>query len=80
MSQWEKSWRRLSEGNCQYSELVMLLQRFSFVKMRQRGSHEAWRHPRAEIITLAVHSKEVPKWLQKQIYQKILKSGLNNTI
>lgn len=69
---------KLSRQAIKKNELETLLERFGFVKMRGKGSHEVWAHRDfADVhIVIATHVKEVPFYQLRQIEKSLFKKGL----
>ena len=66
MSKIEKFIEKLRNGSLKADELRTLLKLFGWFLDRQRGSHEQWRGPKGEKMTLATHSKELKPYQIKE--------------
>ena len=67
MSKIDKLLDKLINETISAKELRTLLKMKSFYLARTTGSHEHWRGLGSEVITLATHSKEVPRYQIKQV-------------
>ncbi|MBU0506896.1 MAG: type II toxin-antitoxin system HicA family toxin [bacterium] len=69
---------KLEKQTIKKAELDTLLTHLEFKKYRGKGSHEVWGHKDySDVhIVIATHTKEVPRYQQKQIFKILNKRGL----
>lgn len=73
MSKADKLLAKLLIGRIGGKELRTLLKQLGWTKDAQRGSHEQWRGPNGERMTLATHSKDLKPYQIKEAQAKLLK-------
>jgi predicted RNA binding protein YcfA (HicA-like mRNA interferase family) len=52
-------------------EVIARLRVRGFIEVRQRGSHKQFRHADGRRVTVAVHARDIPPGLLKQICREI---------
>jgi predicted RNA binding protein YcfA (HicA-like mRNA interferase family) len=71
VSKKEKLIQKLGRGSISASDARLLLKHFGFQLIHTRGSHEFYKNNSNDIFVLATHSKEIKKYLIRDL-QKLL--------
>ena len=71
MSKTDKLKKKFKNGSISASELRTLMSKLGWILDRTKGSHEQWRGPEGEKLTIATHSKTLMKYLIKEAQEKV---------
>ncbi len=71
MSKTDKLKDKLKNGSISASELRTLMKKLGWVLDRTKGSHEQWRGPNSEKLTIATHSETLMKYLIREAQNKV---------
>lgn len=61
-----------TNGILSLKEVQLVLKYWGFIERPGKGSHQNWKHPsKPKILTIAVHGKEVPHYIGRELRKMI---------